>query len=257
MIRNYLPGFLGNPLWGDRKQFGLVIRETDGCWLKWQKSYLAFYGDTQRKGVGVNINDAGYNVVSCLDMKNKVVLEIGPGDIRHVRFWKNRPEKFILADVQQAMLDNASAVLNAENIPTECLLMHRGDKLPLPDSSVDIALSFYSMEHIYPLSPYLKEIYRVLKPGGVLAGAIPAEGGLAWGGGRFVTSRRWFKKNTTINPDKIICWEHPNFGDQIVNTLDRIFTRKKLMYWPLPWIPLLDCNLIIRFVYEKPISDSD
>ena len=95
---------------------------------------------------------------------------------------------------------------------------------------------------------------RILKPSGTLIGAIPAEGGLAWGGGRMITSRRWFKKNTRINPDKIICWEHPNFADQIIDELDQVFDRKTLVHWPLRWPPVLDVNLVLRFHYLKAVA---
>jgi len=66
-----------------------------------------------------------------------------------------------------------------------------------------------------------------------------------------LTSRRWFKKNTNIDPDKIICWEHPNFADHIVRELDQMFTREAITYWPLPWLPLIDPNLVIRLCYRK------
>ena len=74
--------------------------------------------------------------------------------------------------------------------------------------------------------------------------------GLAWGGGRSLTSRRWLKKNTNIDPDKLISWEHPNFADEIFATLDRKFTRQALSFWPCR-IPLIDANLIGRFIYNK------
>jgi hypothetical protein len=66
-----------------------------------------------------------------------------------------------------------------------------------------------------------------------------------------LTSRRWFKKNTVIDPDKIICWEHPNFADQILGELDQVFAREAVEHWPLPWLPLLDPNLVIRLLYRK------
>ena len=72
--------------------------------------------------------------------------------------------------------------------------------------------------------------------------------------GRLITSRRWFKKNTRINPDKIICWEHPNFADQIIDELDQVFDRKTLVHWPLRWPPVLDVNLVLRFHYLKAVS---
>ena len=123
--------------------------------------------------------------------------------------------------------------------------------MPLKDNSVDIVLSFYSLEHLYPFQPYLDEINRVLKPNGILAGAIPAEGGFGWGLGRYLTSRRWFKKNTSIDPDKIICWEHPNFADEIIEGLNKSLTKRKLKLWPFSLIPILDLNLIVKFKYSK------
>ena len=149
------------------------------------------------------------------------------------------------------MMQFAENKLRERNISHKSILLKRNEPLPIDDGSMDVVVSFYSLEHLYPLHPYLEEIKRVLKPGGILIGAIPAEGGLGWGLGRLLTSRRWFKKNTTIDPDKIICWEHPNFADQIIHELDRIFIRKQVKYWPLSLLPFLDFNLIIRIVYKK------
>ena len=71
------------------------------------------------------------------------------------------------------------------------------------------------------------------------------------GGGRMVTSRKWFHKNTSIDPDKIICWEHPNFADEVITGLDKVFERDFVNTWPLPFLPLLDANLILKFLYRK------
>jgi len=60
----------------------------------------------------------------------------------------------------------------------------------------------------------------------------------------------WLKKNTTINPDKIICWEHPNFAEEILFELDTMFCRNKLSFWPIP-IQVIDVNLVIRYMYHK------
>ena len=250
-IRHILPSFLRAPLWGDRERWGLTVNEQDPCWQEWLDTYADFYLANQREGIGTRVNDAGYRVMSSIDLSGKRVLEIGAGDIRHMPHWRGQPAEYLLADVSTDMMDFARKRLSEADIPHRTLLVQRNQPLALDDASVDVIVSFYSLEHLYPLRPYLEEMQRVLKPGGTLIGAIPAEGGLAWGGGRLLTSRRWFKKNTTIDPDKIICWEHPNFADQIVAELDQLFERQNLVHWPLSWVPLLDLNLILRFLYRK------
>ena len=251
-LRNCLPEVLKAPLWGNRKKWGLEANAGDICWQQWQKTYTNFYAENQRAGIGKTINDAGYQVMSAIDLTGKQVLEIGAGDIRHLKYINGNPKEWVLADISPEMLDVARLRLRNQAIPCQSFLVQRNQPLPLANRSVDVIVSFYSLEHLYPLRPYLEDIYRVLRHGGILIGAIPTEGGIAWGGGRLLTSRRWFKKNTRIDPDKIICWEHPNFADQIISELDRLFQRKSLSYWPLPLLPLLDFNLIIRFQYQKP-----
>lgn len=250
-IRNWLPQGLKTPLWGAREKWGLTPDMSDPCWREWERTYLDFYTANQRAGVGTSINDAGYRVMSWIDMAGKRVLEIGPGDIRHMQFWNGKPGEYVLADIQEGMLEKGAQKLTAGGIACRRLLLQRGEPLPLEDASVDVVVSFYSLEHIYPLGPYLEQIARVLRPGGILIGAIPAEGGLAWGLGRMLTSRRWFRKNTFIDPDKIICWEHPNFADHVVDELGRHFEPVRLAFWPMPFLPSLDANLIIRLFYRK------
>lgn len=253
-IRHFMPHFLRARLWGDRERWGLTVDEQDPCWQEWLNTYAAFYIANQREGIGTRVNDAGYRVMSAIDLSGKRVLEIGAGDIRHMPHWRGEPAEYLLADVSTDMMDFARKRLTDAGIQHRSLNVERHQPLAIDDASVDVIISFYSLEHLYPLRPYLDDMCRVLKPGGTLIGAIPAEGGLAWGGGRMITSRRWFKKNTRINPDKIICWEHPNFADQIIDELDQVFDRQAVVHWPLRWPPVFDISLIIRFQYLKPVS---
>ena len=250
-VRDFLPHSLRTPLWGDRERWGLIPKLDDPCWQEWQHTYTDFYQANQREGIGTRVNDAGYAVMSSIDLSGKCVLEIGAGDIRHIKYWRGVPAEYLLADISADMMAFAQKRLEERGIAYRTLPVSRNQPLALDDASVDVIVSFYSLEHLYPLRPYLEEFKRLLKPGGCLIGAIPTEGGLAWGGGRMLTSRRWFKKNTAIDPDKIICWEHPNFADQILGELDQMFTREAIEHWPLTWLPLLDPNLVIRLLYRK------
>lgn len=250
LARNLLPNQVNKILWGDRRKWGLSVNHSDPCWVEWAREYSNFYDQNQRKGIGTKINDAGYNVMNEVDLSNKTVLEIGAGDIRHISYWKGVPSEYILADISADMLSKAEHRLRENNINSKSYLLERSQSLPIEDCSVDVIITFYSLEHLYPLLPYIQEMKRVLKPGGIIIGAIPAEGGLAWGVGRALTSRRWFKKYTTIDPDKIICWEHPNFADYVLTLMDIELEKKQHSYWPFR-LPLIDPNLIIKFVYEK------
>jgi SAM-dependent methyltransferase len=247
-----LPSWLTRPLFGDRGRFGLTVQPQDPCWQEWQRIMPSAYDATQKKSVGAFVNRAGYVVMRRVDLTGRQVLEIGPGGIDHMNHWRGVPARYVVADVRQDMLDRAVVRLREEGIPHLAqALPTRSPDLPFPDDTFDLVVSFYSLEHLYPLREHLEGLRRVLRAGGLLAGAIPCEGGLGWGTGRLLTTRLWFKKHTRIDPDKIICWEHPNFAEGVLRELDRTFTRLHLGYWPLR-VPSIDLNLVATFIYEKP-----
>jgi SAM-dependent methyltransferase len=247
-----LPRALAAPLFGDRERFGLVVQPDDPSWREWEKTYLDFYFQTQKQSIGKIVNDAAYTVMSRVDLTGKHVLEVGPGDINHIPWWRGSPARYVVADIQQAMLDLSSRKLQARGVPHECRLVDRSDRgaLPFASGEFDVIVSFFTLEHLHPLARYVDGMLRVLKPGGLLVGAIPAEGGLAWGTGRFLTSRRWLKKHTAIDPDKLICWEHPNFADHVMHTLDGMMDRRYIEFWPL-LVPSIDMNLVLKFMYSR------
>ncbi|TGO02873.1 hypothetical protein PN36_17525 [Candidatus Thiomargarita nelsonii] len=246
-----LPRIISAPLFGDRKKYGLTVQKDDPDWQEWEKTSLDFYYSNQKQSVGDIVNNAGYKIMKQVTMDNKRILEIGPGDIGHLNNWVGTPKEYVIADIQEEMLKKTSAKLKEAKVSYDsCLLDKNSYKLPFENETFDMIISFYSLEHLYPLEQYTQEMHRILKGGGKMVGAIPTEGGIAWGLGRFLTSRRWFLKNTTINPDKIICWEHPNFSDFILKTLEKYFQSEKRIYWPF-FIPSVDLNLVVQFVYKK------
>jgi len=247
-----LPSFLSKPLFGDREKFGLEPKENDECWLEWQDECINFYNVNQKQSIGKIVNDAGYSVMASIDLEGKKVLEIGPGDINHIKFWNSKPDCYVIADLNKDMIKYSSQKLEDAGVNFETKLIERGERgqLPFDDEEFDVLVSFYSLEHLYPFPLYLDGMLRVLKKGGTLIGAIPSEGGLGWGIGRYLTTRRWLHSNTNIDPDKIICWEHPNFSDHILKELDNNMSKVSLSYWPIK-LPAIDINLIIKFIYKK------
>lgn len=215
MLNKYTPYVLFKRLWGDRKRFGIMPNFTDCDWQEWEKHSISIYMQTQQKGVGDRICNMAYNAVALIDASDKKILEVGPGSIRHLYFLHGHPQKYIICDIRDDFLVGAGRQLSNTGIAHEKVILKRNTasetkwKLPFPVQAFDVVISFYSLEHLHPLDSYLIEIKRILKRGGQLVGAIPCEGGLAWGLGRFLTTRRYVHKHYGINYDKIICWEHP------------------------------------------------
>ena len=98
----------------------------------------------------------------------------------------------------------------------------------------------------------IKVINRVLNENGLLVVSFPNEGGIAWGMGRYLTTRRFVHKNTQINYDKIICFEHPNYVDNIISSIKasnfKIISRKS---YPLGNLMPLDLNLVTSLIIKK------
>lgn len=249
-LRPLLPPGISRALWGDRARYGRSPPPGDPTWLEWQRRYLDFYLDTQKEGVGAQVNDAGYRVLRPIALEGLRVLEIGPGNLTHHRYWRGRPALVTLADLRPEFLEQGRSVLERLETPCRTALLDVSPELPFPNESFDLILSFYNLEHLHPLPAYLDEILRVLAPQGRLVGAIPCEGGLAWGTGRYLTSRRWLLKNTAIDPDKLVCWEHPNLAGEILQYLDARMRREHLAFWPLA-VPIIDLNLVVNLVYAK------
>ena len=158
-----MPDFIKDQLWGDRKKWGSKPNILDEDWSSWQSTYDAFYSDNQRDGIGLKINDTGYQILAEEDFTGKVVLEIGPGDIRHMKFWQSKPTKYLLADIDIIMLYKGEKILKTNDIPLESVLLERSQMLPFQDNSIDYIVTFYSLEHIDPIDYYLLELKRILK----------------------------------------------------------------------------------------------
>jgi SAM-dependent methyltransferase len=246
-FRTYFPKFLNRILFGDRENFGPKPDLQDPDWVCWQKLYADFYKNTQKNRLGNIVNESGYTIFQSVDLTDKVVFELGPGILPHTKFWNGIPKEYIVADIKEDFLAATLSILNDNGIPSSGYIID--DKIPLPPESCDVVVSFYCLEHIHELRQYLHEINTILKPNGLLIGAIPAEGGVAWGFSRCISTRRYLIKHG-VNPDNITRWEHVNFSDEILKEMNAIFEPVQLSFWPLR-LQSIDLNLVIKFIYRK------
>jgi ubiquinone/menaquinone biosynthesis C-methylase UbiE len=146
-LRNFLTRQFGNPS-------GFVGR---------------FIGNRMAKG---NVRDAQWTI-SLLDIQPHYrILEIGFGPGVSTQIASEKASIGFIAgiDHSQTML-HAASKRNAAAIQSGLMILKQGevDSLPYPDQWFDIAFSLHSIYFWHRPLDCLKEIMRVLKPGGLLA----------------------------------------------------------------------------------------
>ena len=78
-------------------------------------------------------------------------------------------------DISQEAVNFAS-----EHYPGPTFLLGDGLNIPLRDESVDVVVSFETLEHVANPSKFVAECYRVLVPGGLFVGSTPHDPVLRW-----------------------------------------------------------------------------
>jgi len=103
------------------------------------------------------------------------VLEVGCARGQFIRSVKRyRPE----LDAHGCDINARAILLNHQHPDGVTYVVGDGLALPYPDAQFDAVLFFDLLEHIAEPALLLREIHRVLKPGGVVHGYIPCEGQL-------------------------------------------------------------------------------
>lgn len=91
------------------------------------------------------------------------VLDYGSGDRPYESLFRKKFEKYIAADYEVTNLKHGRK--------PDIYITDAG--LDLPESSVDCILLTEVLEHLYEPKIVLQDLYRVLKPGGLILGTVP------------------------------------------------------------------------------------
>lgn len=103
-------------------------------------------------------------------VKDKVVLDIASGSGYGTKIIAEQAKKVFGVDVSEESVAYSNEYFGAKNIE---YLVGDAEKIPLDNESVDVVVSFETIEHIKDYENFLAEIKRVLKPDGLLVLSTP------------------------------------------------------------------------------------
>lgn len=171
-------------------------------------------------------------------------LEIGAGLGAHIAFEDLSKQSYVANELRAEM----AAEIVKRFPQVEVLVGDVQKGLPCPAESFDRALAVHVLEHLPKLPDAVAEIRRVLKPNGFFQVVIPCEGSAAYTLARNISARRVFEQRSKISYDFVVESEHVNLADEVIFALKKHFTVERKKFFPLPFIPIQTCNLVISLL---------
>ena len=226
----------------------------DPMWLRWQEKapeiYERIYYQSNPLVAAVNLSghrliEADYPATTHFSR----VLEVGAGSGVHLDYVRHGFDEYLVTDISASFLDLARQ-------------RHAGDARPIryavadatrtgfEPQSFDRIISVYNLEHLPEPHRVLEHWRDLLRPGGVLSIAIPAEGGIPWNLGRFLTTRRSFAREG-LDLDYIIAREHINACYRLVSLIAHYFPERQARWYPLR-VPHPHLNLVYAVNCRRP-----
>ena len=137
-------------------------------------TYLADFHDdhpgaTARSLGRGRLADGRPSYALCMGIDARSVLDLGCGDGVLLAALDDGQRRLVGLDVSSAELGRARA-----RAPRAELLEARGDAIPLPDGAVDAVVSHFALMLATPIDATIREIARVVAPGGSVVAVVPA-----------------------------------------------------------------------------------
>ncbi len=101
----------------------------------------------------------------------KKLIDIGCGFGRLYPVYQHKAEKIILFDYCQELLDSAKNTIgNKKNIE---FIQGNAYEMPFKNNTIDLGISIRTLHHFIEPEKFIKEVKRILKPGGYFIFEIP------------------------------------------------------------------------------------
>jgi SAM-dependent methyltransferase len=173
-------------------------------------------------------------------------LEVGAGLGEHAAWEDLSAQEYIMLEYREDWAEG----LRARHPGLTSLHGDIQAQLDFPAGSFDRVIAIHVLEHLPDLPSALREIFRLLSPGGQFDIVIPCEGGWAYELARKISSERMFKKHFGMEYKPIIQAEHINTYPEILEELARLPWRRTVTrHFPLaipPWHANLCVGLQVR-----------
>jgi ubiquinone/menaquinone biosynthesis C-methylase UbiE len=167
-----------------------------------------------------------------VDIQGKRFLEIGSGYGTNLIVWiKHFGIDAIGVEPEgegfSSTIDVSRELCRLNGVDADRVMASRGEELPFPDESFDIAYSSYALEHTEHPDRVLEEAIRVLRPGGILHFEIPNY--LAYFEGHyFVLQPPILWKGLLPFWVKTVCRRDPHFATTLRTEINPVWVRRVL-----------------------------
>ena len=149
-------------------------------------------------------------------------LEIGAGTLNHLRY-EPQQAAYDIVEPAHYQFHGSPFLSRVRNIYDDI-------KAVPPDTRYDRVISIATFEHICNLPEVVAGIGLLLKPGGQLRAAIPAEGGPLWKLGWKLTTGFEFKRHHGLDYGVIMRAEHVNTWREVADVLNYFFRRVEFSF---------------------------
>lgn len=111
-----------------------------------------------------------YETASEMLQGKRKIIEIGSGEGYGAAYLSESDFEITCFDLSQEIAQHAGKTYPKPNLSFSSF---DGKRIPVENDFFDAAISFQVIEHVPDVGAYLKEIYRVLKPGGIFLCTTP------------------------------------------------------------------------------------
>jgi len=185
----------------------------------------------------------------------RTTLEIGAGRGEHLQY------ENLTAEQKQnyycnEFRENMATEIRRRHPHVQTIVSDCQRRLDFSDGYFDRYIAVHVLEHLPDLPAAIREAYRLLnRQTGQLLVVIPTEGSLAYALARKVSAERMWNRHFDCNYAEFYKREHINLPHEIIEELAPYFTIEHRSFFPLPFLPMIACNLCIGLAL-KPRLDS-